>query len=58
MKKEKFSLEEIYLNKNFRTPTEKKWETIFEFPKENKDGSVRCVVIYIGCILEMRCSAL
>lgn len=39
-KKEKFSIEEIYLNKNFKTPTEKKWETIFEFPKENKDGTI------------------
>ncbi|XP_039269901.2 uncharacterized protein LOC120344667 [Styela clava] len=39
-KKEKFSIEEIYLNKNFKTPTEKKWETIFEYPKKNKDGTI------------------
>lgn len=38
--KKEFTVEEIYLNKNYRTPPEKSFETIFEFPKEHRDGTV------------------
>lgn len=35
-----FTIEEIYLNKNYLTPPEKSYETIFEIPKEQRDGTV------------------
>ena len=41
LKKDKFSLEEIYTNKNYSTPVPNLLETIFEYPKEEKDGTVR-----------------
>uniref|UniRef100_A0A7N8WRA2 Tantalus-like domain-containing protein n=1 Tax=Mastacembelus armatus TaxID=205130 RepID=A0A7N8WRA2_9TELE len=37
LKKKEFSLEEIYTNKNYKSPTTNSLETIFEEPKE-KDG--------------------
>lgn len=40
LKKKIFSVEEIYLNKAYRTPDAKSLETIFEFPKVLKDGTV------------------
>nr|CAB3262699.1 uncharacterized protein LOC100181989 [Phallusia mammillata] len=43
LKKDKFSIEEIYTNKNYSTPVPKSWETIFEYPKQEKDGTIRYV---------------
>ncbi|XP_028268158.1 uncharacterized protein prr14 isoform X2 [Parambassis ranga] len=39
VKKKKFSLEEIYTNKNFSNPPESRLETIFEVPLSRKNGS-------------------
>ncbi|XP_076812535.1 uncharacterized protein LOC143459324 [Clavelina lepadiformis] len=41
IKKDNFSIEEIYTNKNYSTPVPKLLETIFEYPKEEKDGTTR-----------------
>ncbi|XP_039620960.1 uncharacterized protein prr14 isoform X1 [Polypterus senegalus] len=43
LNKKKFSLEEIYTNKNFRMPPEGRLETIFEEPVNSRNGSV-CLV--------------
>ncbi|XP_043373173.1 proline-rich protein 14 isoform X7 [Dermochelys coriacea] len=41
LNKKEFSLEEIYTNKNYRTPTEKRtFETIFEEPRERNGALV------------------
>ncbi|XP_008119182.2 proline-rich protein 14 [Anolis carolinensis] len=41
LNKKEFSLEEIYTNKNYRTPTEKKsFETIFEVPLERNGALI------------------
>ncbi|XP_067106338.1 uncharacterized protein wu:fi75a02 [Osmerus mordax] len=43
LKKKEFSLEEIYTNKNYKSPTpNRSLETIFEEPKE-KNGSLVCI---------------
>ncbi|KAJ8408643.1 hypothetical protein AAFF_G00252780 [Aldrovandia affinis] len=43
LKKKEFSLEEIYTNKNYRSPTpNRSLETIFEEPKE-KNGTLVCI---------------
>ncbi|KAL4609476.1 hypothetical protein GN956_G23586 [Arapaima gigas] len=43
LKKKEFSLEEIYTNKNYRSPTpNRSLETIFEEPKE-KNGALVCI---------------
>ncbi|XP_026109768.1 protein PRR14L-like [Carassius auratus] len=43
LKKKEFSLEEIYTNKNYKSPTpNRSLETIFEEPKEKK-GSLVCI---------------
>ncbi|XP_067293934.1 uncharacterized protein wu:fi75a02 [Pseudorasbora parva] len=43
LKKKEFSLEEIYTNKNYKSPTpNRSLETIFEEPKE-KNGSLICI---------------
>ncbi|XP_028829318.1 uncharacterized protein LOC114786391 [Denticeps clupeoides] len=42
LKKKEFSLEEIYTNKNYRSPTPNSLETIFEEPKE-KNGALVCI---------------
>ncbi|XP_053474544.1 uncharacterized protein wu:fi75a02 isoform X2 [Ictalurus furcatus] len=42
LKKKEFSLEEIYTNKNYKSPTPNSLETIFEEPKE-KDGTLVCI---------------
>ncbi|XP_050965158.1 uncharacterized protein wu:fi75a02 isoform X2 [Labeo rohita] len=42
LKKKEFSLEEIYTNKNYKSPTPNSLETIFEEPKE-KNGSLVCI---------------
>ncbi|XP_056146946.1 uncharacterized protein wu:fi75a02 [Lampris incognitus] len=43
LKKKEFSLEEIYTNKNYKSPTtNRSLETIFEEPKE-KNGSLLCM---------------
>lgn len=34
------SLEEIYRNKNYKQPEEKKWETIFESPMKSKNPNI------------------
>uniref|UniRef100_A0A8K9WNP5 Tantalus-like domain-containing protein n=1 Tax=Oncorhynchus mykiss TaxID=8022 RepID=A0A8K9WNP5_ONCMY len=39
VKKKEFSLEEIYTNKNFTKPPERRLETIFEVPLSRRDGS-------------------
>ncbi|XP_029371536.1 chromatin-remodeling ATPase INO80 isoform X2 [Echeneis naucrates] len=39
LKKKEFSLEEIYTNKNYKSPTTNSLETIFEEPRE-KDGAL------------------
>ncbi|KAM9472043.1 uncharacterized protein prr14 isoform 1-T3 [Salvelinus alpinus] len=39
VKKKDFSLEEIYTNKNFTKPPERRLETIFEVPLSRRDGS-------------------
>ncbi|XP_078485554.1 uncharacterized protein LOC100181989 isoform X2 [Ciona intestinalis] len=39
--KDEFTIEEIYTNKNYATPGTKSWETIFEEPKQDKDGNMR-----------------
>ncbi|XP_029624501.1 uncharacterized protein prr14 isoform X2 [Salmo trutta] len=39
VKKKAFSLEEIYTNKNFTKPPERRLETIFEVPLSRRDGS-------------------
>ncbi|KAL0993293.1 hypothetical protein UPYG_G00105770 [Umbra pygmaea] len=39
VKKKEFSLEEIYTNKNFTKPPERRLETIFEVPVSRRDGS-------------------
>nr|XP_002127231.1 uncharacterized protein LOC100181989 isoform X2 [Ciona intestinalis] len=41
--KDEFTIEEIYTNKNYATPGTKSWETIFEEPKQDKDGNMRYV---------------
>ncbi|KAI5615684.1 hypothetical protein C0J50_0365, partial [Silurus asotus] len=43
LKKKEFSLEEIYTNKNYKSPTpNRSLETIFEEPKE-KNGTLVCI---------------
>ncbi|XP_057182708.1 uncharacterized protein wu:fi75a02 isoform X2 [Triplophysa rosa] len=42
LKKKEFSLEEIYTNKNYKSPTPNSLETIFEEPKE-KNGALVCI---------------
>ncbi|XP_060769435.1 uncharacterized protein wu:fi75a02 isoform X2 [Neoarius graeffei] len=42
LKKKEFSLEEIYTNKNYKSPTPNSLETIFEEPKE-KNGTLVCI---------------
>ncbi|XP_077475321.1 uncharacterized protein prr14 [Stigmatopora argus] len=39
LKKKQFSLEEIYTNKNFSTPPERRLETILELPLNRRDGA-------------------
>ncbi|KAJ7989542.1 hypothetical protein DPEC_G00305620 [Dallia pectoralis] len=39
VKKKEFSLEEIYTNKNFIKPPERRLETVFEVPLNRRDGS-------------------
>ncbi|XP_014049381.2 proline-rich protein 14 isoform X4 [Salmo salar] len=39
VKKKEFSLEEVYTNKNFTKPPERRLETIFEVPLSRRDGS-------------------
>ncbi|KAM4635572.1 uncharacterized protein ACJ7VT_009823 isoform 2-T2 [Polymixia lowei] len=44
LKKKEFSLEEIYTNKNYKSPTgNRSLETIFEEPREEEDGSLLCM---------------
>ncbi|XP_051552032.1 uncharacterized protein LOC127439838 isoform X2 [Myxocyprinus asiaticus] len=42
LKKKEFSLEEIYTNKNYKSPAPNSLETIFEEPKE-KNGALVCI---------------
>uniref|UniRef100_H2ZRA4 Tantalus-like domain-containing protein n=1 Tax=Ciona savignyi TaxID=51511 RepID=H2ZRA4_CIOSA len=41
VKRDNFTVEEIYMNRNYSTPTMKAWETIFEEPKQDKEGKIR-----------------